>query len=120
MNAEEARWYPAANPERQPTPWWYFGRAVYVSRRDYGRIFLVFIAIGAILAASSILFLAPMFLWAAVTLAGVGVAMLIFSLLGLYRMYGHPATRYLRDLLALGGVEGRVVVADLHIGTYRH
>ena len=35
-------------------------------------------------------------------------------------MYGHPAAGYLRRLLQLGDVRGPVVVADLHIGTYRH
>lgn len=38
----------------------------------------------------------------------------------LYRMYGHPAVRYVRKLVALGDVQGQVTVADLHIGTYRH
>lgn len=53
-------------------------------------------------------------------LAGVGVGMLAYSLVGLYRMYGHPATQYLQKLLDLGKVSGAVTVADLHIGTYRH
>ena len=35
-------------------------------------------------------------------------------------MYGHPAAGYLRRLLQLGDVRGPVVVADVHIGTYRH
>jgi len=48
------------------------------------------------------------------------VYMLIYSLIGLYRMYGHPAVKYLRQLLQLGSVEGAVTIADLHIGTYRH
>jgi hypothetical protein len=35
------RWhaYPRTNPARRPTPWWYYGRALYVSRRDYFKIY---------------------------------------------------------------------------------
>ena len=35
--------YPRANPQKEPTPWWYFGRAVYVSRYDYKKIFFIFL-----------------------------------------------------------------------------
>src|SRR2546430_11435676 len=32
----------------------------------------------------------------------------------------HPGVKYVRKLVALGEVQGKVTVADLHIGTYRH
>src|SRR5260370_2209379 len=35
-------------------------------------------------------------------------------------MYGHRGVRYVRRLVELSGVKGRLTVADLHIGTYRH
>jgi ubiquinone/menaquinone biosynthesis C-methylase UbiE len=113
-------WYPRAKSEMQPSPWWYFGRAVYVSRRDYGKIFLVFIAVGIPLGVAGLIGRLPALFWAAVALAALGLLMLLYSLVGLYRMYGHPAAGYLRKLLQLGDVRGPVVVADVHIGTYRH
>jgi SAM-dependent methyltransferase len=113
-------WYPPADPARQPSPWWYFGRAVYVSRRDYGRIFRAFLAVGLPLGTVGVLFKVPLLFRAAQLLAGAGLGLLAYSLVGLYRMYGHPATAYLRQLLELGQVSGPVTVADLHIGTYRH
>jgi SAM-dependent methyltransferase len=122
MSATVSRkhWFGSASPEKQPSPWWYFRRAVYVSRRDYLKIFLVFIAIGIPLGLAGLfLDVMPLF-WAAVGLAILGVVMLAYSLIGLYRMYGHPAHNYMRRLLELGGVHGPVTVADLHIGTYRH
>ncbi len=112
--------YPRAKPETQPSPWWYFGRAVYVSRYDYRKIFLVFLAVGVPLGAVGVLFHLRLMLYAAFALAGVGVLMLAYSLIGLYRQYGHPATEYFRSSLQLAGVQGPITVADLHIGTYRH
>jgi SAM-dependent methyltransferase len=113
-------WFSPASSEKQPTPWWYFKRAVYVSRRDYWKIFLVFIVIGVPLAVGGLLSgVMPLF-WAAVALAVLGLVLLAYSLIGLYRMYGPPARNYMRRLIDLGGVRGPVVVADLHIGTYRH
>jgi SAM-dependent methyltransferase len=109
-----------AIPTEPPSPWWYFRRAVYVSRRDYWHIFKGFLAFGLPLAAAGLLpGLRPLF-HAALFMAGVGLLLLIYSLIGLYRMYGHPARAYLRRLLGLAGLHGPVVVADVHIGTYRH
>jgi SAM-dependent methyltransferase len=113
-------WFPKASPEKQPSPWWYFGRAVYVSRRDYWRIFRVFVSVGIPLGVVGLLTgVLPLF-WAAFGLAILGLLLLAYSLIGLYRMYGHPARQYVRRLLEMGDVQGTVVVADLHIGTYRH
>src|SRR6185503_6839583 len=112
--------YPRANPAEEPSPWWYFGRAVYVSRYDYKKIFFVFLAIGIPLGAVGVLLKLPVFLYAAFALAAVGIAMLIYSLIGLYRQYGHFSVQYFRRLLELAGARGPLTVADFHIGTYRH
>jgi SAM-dependent methyltransferase len=115
-----AHWYPASVAANRPTPWWYWGRAVYVSRRDYWKITKYFLAVGIPLGAIGVLFRAPMAFQAAMVLAVIGLLLLAYSLFGLYRMYGHSALRYIRRLVDLGGLRGEITVADLHIGTYRH
>lgn len=121
-DASETRthWYPGTVAEVRPTPWWFWGRAVYVSRRDYWRITKYFLAVGVPLGAIGVLFHLPLAFWAAVALAEIGLVLLAYSLFGLYRMYGHPGVRYVRRLVELGEVKGPVTVADLNIGTYRH
>lgn len=121
-NTSETRthWFPGTVAEQRPSAWWYWGRAVYVSRRDYWRITKYFLAVGIPLGAIGVLFHISLAFWAAVTLAEIGLLLLAYSLFGLYRMYGHPGVRYVRRLVELGGVKGPVTVADLHIGTYRH
>jgi len=113
-------WYPASVAGKRPTPWWYWGRAVYVSRRDYWKITKYFLAVGIPLGAIGALFHVPMAFQAAIVLAAIGLLLLAYSLFGLYRMYGHPALRYIRRLVDLGALRGEITVADLHIGTYRH
>src|SRR5438132_3221792 len=113
-------WYPAAVAGQRPSAWWYWGRAVYVSRRDYWKITKYFLAVGIPLGAIGVMFRLPLAFWASVALAEIGLLLLAYSLFGLYRMYGHPGVRYVRRLVELGGVKGKVTVADLHIGTYRH
>jgi SAM-dependent methyltransferase len=113
-------WYPPSSAEERPSAWWYWGRAVYVSRRDYWRITKKFLAVGIPLGAIGVLFHVPLALKAALLLAAIGLVLLAYSLFGLYRMYGHPGVRYMRRLVELGEVKGKVTVADLHIGTYRH
>jgi SAM-dependent methyltransferase len=115
-----AHWYPASVAEKRPSAWWYWGRAVYVSRRDYWKITKIFLAVGIPLGAIGVLFHIPLAFRGAVALAEIGLVLLAYSLFGLYRMYGHPGVRYIRRLAELGGVKGNVTVADLHIGTYRH
>jgi SAM-dependent methyltransferase len=115
-----AHWYPASVAEKRPSAWWYWGRAVYVSRRDYWKITKVFLAVGIPLGAIGVLFRIPLAFRGAVALAEIGFVLLAYSLFGLYRMYGHPGVRYIRRLVELGGVKGNVTVTDLHIGTYRH
>ena len=121
-NAGETRthWFPGTVAEVRPTAWWFWGRAVYVSRRDYWRITKYFLAVGVPLGAIGVLFRVPMAFKGAMMLAALGLVLLAYSLFGLYRMYGHPGVRYIRRLVELGGVKGPVTVADLNIGTYRH
>src|SRR5262249_10985989 len=110
---------PPASPDTEPSPWWYFARAVYVSRYDYQKIFLAFLAFGVPMAVLGYFFYRPL-LYAAFFMAGVGLLLLAYSLIGLYRQYGHPATQYFRGLVDWAGAAGATTVADLHIGTYRH
>ena len=62
-------WYPASVARKRPSAWWYWGRAVYVSRRDYWKITKVFLATGIPLGAIGVLFHVPLAFWAAVALA---------------------------------------------------
>ena len=112
-------WFKAASPLRAPSPWWYWGRAVYVSRRDYRRIFLVFLAVGVPLGGAGVLCGSATLLRLALSLAALGLALLTYSLVGLYRMYGHPSVRYYRRLFREAGLRDGMRLADLHIGTYR-
>ena len=116
----QVHWFPGTVAEQRPSAWWYWGRAVYVSRRDYWRITKKFLAVGIPLGAIGVLFHVPMAFKAAMVLAAIGLVLLAYSLFGLYRMYGHPGGRYIRSLVELGDVNGKITVADLHIGTYRH
>lgn len=119
-NETREHWFPGTVAGERPSAWWYWGRAVYVSRRDYWRITKYFLAVGIPLGVIGVLFHFPLAFWAAVALAEIGLVLLAYSLFGLYRMYGHPGVHYMRRLVELGGVKGPVTVADLHIGTYRH
>lgn len=120
MSATHARhWYPRATAAARPSHWWYWGRALYVSRRDYRKIFLVFVAAGVPLGVAGVWFHVSVLLNAALAMAAIGVVLFLYSVTGLYRMYGHPSMRYYRRLLDQGGVHDGATVADLHIGTYR-
>ena len=113
--------YPRTDPARRPTAWWYYGRALYVSRRDYFKIYwALMFALGF-----PMVFLGLYFDWQFMKVAALGAGTvslfyLGYSLLGMYRMYGHPGHRYVRRLIGGAGVGDGAVVADLHIGTYRH
>ena len=117
--ASPALWFKAASPLRTPSPWWYWGRAVYVSRRDYRKIFVTFLAVGVPLGGAGVLLGIPTLARLAFGLAALGLALLVYSLVGLYRMYGHPSRRYYRRLFEQAGLRDGMRVADLHIGTYR-
>src|SRR5205823_10535426 len=95
-------WYPASAADKRPSAWWYWGPAVYVSRRDYWKITKVFLAVGIPLGAVGVLFRIPMAFWGAVALAEIGLLLLAYSLVGLYRMYGHPGYTNDRILGAQG------------------
>jgi len=112
-------WFPSAPADARPSHWWYWGRAVYISRRDYRRIFFGFLAIGVPMALLGFLLPNAILLRAAFVVAAIGLILLIYSFIGLYRMYGHPSMRYYARLLKEGGVAGKVDIADLHVGTYR-
>ncbi len=114
--------FPATRPDRQPSPWWYYGRALYVSRRDYFKIYCALMATLGI----PMVFVALHYDWKFMKVAALGAGTvslfyLGYSLLvGIYRMYGHPGRRYIERLLQEAGATDAAVVADLHIGTYRH
>src|SRR3977135_1059898 len=105
-----SHWYPGTVADKRPTAWWYWGRAVYVSRRDYWKITKYFLAVGIPLGAIGVLFHVPMAFQAAIVLAVIGLLLLAYSLFGLYRMYGHPALRYIRRLVDLGALRGEITV----------
>ena len=113
--------YPRTSANRQPTPWWYYGRAVYVSRRDYFKIYCaLMLVLGIPMAFVGLYFDWTFFKVAALGGGTVSLFYLGYSLLGLYRMYGHPGKSYVQQLLKKSRVGSPTVVADLHIGTYRH
>ncbi|HEV3002835.1 MAG TPA: class I SAM-dependent methyltransferase [Pirellulales bacterium] len=91
-----------------------------MARSDYLRIVLVFLALGALLGLGGVIFRQVWLLYVVAVLAAIGAAALGFSIIGLFGKYGPPAAGYFRRLLRMGDVNGRVVVADLHVGTYRH
>jgi len=120
---QTARWhaYPRTDPARRPTAWWYYGRALYVSRRDYFKIYCALMAVLGIPLVFLGLYFDRTFLKVAALGAGtVSLFYLGYSLLGLYRMYGHPGRKYVARLLREANTSDAKVVADLHIGTYRH
>lgn len=120
MKTQAKGWYPKADSSKQPSSWWYYGRAIYVSRHDYKKIFLVFISAGIPIGLCGLIFQADILWNIALGLGAVGLLLLFYSLFGLYRQYGHPAKKYFGKLLDEAGVKGNVSIADIHIGTYRH
>jgi SAM-dependent methyltransferase len=117
------RWhaYPRTVAERRPTAWWYYGRALYVSRRDYFKIYwALMFALGFPMVFLALYFDLTFFKVAALGAGTVSLFYLGYSLLGMYRMYGHPGKRYVQRLLQEADATQASVVADLHIGTYRH
>src|SRR5690242_15451997 len=93
-NPARSHWFPKVEPGKRPSAWWYWGRAVYVSRRDYWKITKVFLAVGVPLGVIGVLFRQSWAFWTSISLAEIGLLLLAYSLFGLYRMYGHPAQRY--------------------------
>jgi ubiquinone/menaquinone biosynthesis C-methylase UbiE len=120
MKTQEKGWYPKADSEKQPSAWWYYGRAIYVSRHDYKKIFLVFVTAGLPIGLAGLIFNIHLLFNIALGLGALGLLLLLYSLFGLYRQYGHPAGNYFKKLLDEAGIKGKVSLADIHIGTYRH
>lgn len=118
------RWhaYPRTTPAQRPTAWWYYGRALYVSRRDYFKIYCALMVAHGF----PMVFLALHYDWQFFKVAALGAGTvslfyLGYSLcVGMYRMYGRPGERYVRRVLRESNAGTPAVVADLHIGTYRH
>ena len=99
-NPARSHWFPKVEPGKRPSAWWYWGRAVYVSRRDYWKITKVFLGVGVPLGVIGVVLRQPWAFWSAISLAEIGLLLLTYSLFGLYRMYGHPAQRYVQKLAA--------------------
>jgi SAM-dependent methyltransferase len=114
--------YPAAVPDKRPSAWWYYGRALYVSRRDYFKIYCaLMITLGIPMVLLNLYFHWSFWRVAALEAGTVSLFYLGYSLLvGMYRMYGHPGQQYVKRLLDESRASHASVVADLHIGTYRH
>src|SRR4051812_11061535 len=105
---QSRRWhaYPRTDPARRPTPWWYYGRALYVSRRDYFKIYCALMAVLGI----PMVFLGLYFDWPFLKVAALGAGTvslfyLGYSLLGMYRMYGHPGRSYVARLIREAGAD---------------
>ncbi|MBI4815339.1 MAG: FAD-dependent oxidoreductase [Deltaproteobacteria bacterium] len=114
-------WYPPAIAHRRPSHLWYVGRAIFVSRHDYRRIFVAFVATGLMLgilgkAVPELAVLED----AAFVVAWMGLGLLGFSLLGLALMYGRASLGYYEKLIPPAFDRDQPTrVLDLHVGTYR-
>ena len=120
MGSGGFRAVPSSGSSRPP-PIGYFGWALRVALREYVRGFLLVASICALLAGAGLLIDARSLVAAAGLVAALGVALLVTSVIGVYRFYGRPAIRYYRRIVAVAVLERvPLSVADLHVGTYRH
>ncbi len=117
---DKTLWFPRAPKGQRPSSLWYYGRAIFVSRHDYRKIFFWFLAVGIPLGTLGLVFNSRLFWGLAFLTAFVGLALLFLSLAGLYLQYGPLAKNYISKLLKLESFSGKPVIADIHIGTYRH
>lgn len=113
-------WFPKTSGKERPSAWWYYARAIFVSRHDYRKIFFRFLAVGIPLGLIALLFNSKLFWGLAFFTGFLGLTLLILSLFGLYLQYCHPAKNYFKKLLTLETIPGSATIADIHIGTYRH
>src|SRR5262245_5594627 len=125
MNATtKRRWhgYPRTDSAWRPSAWWYYGRALYVSRRDYFKIYVaLMLTLGFPMVFFALYFDSQFWKTTVLGAGTVSLFYLGYSLwVGMYRMYGHPGRRYLQRVLHESGTADAKVVADLHIGTFRH
>src|SRR6188508_3033191 len=116
--AATRHWYPKAPSRQRPSPWWYFGWAAYVNRGGYLRALRPGIVATVVLLGLGYLTHVSAFRSAGLVLVAAGATVFLYSMAGIYRMYGHPARRYVRRLLDLGDIGNEAVIADLHIGTW--
>src|SRR5438034_9895379 len=94
-------WFPATVAGERPSACWYWGRAVYVRRRDYWRITKKFLAVGIPLGLLGVFLHYSLAFWAALARPEIGLPLLVYSLFGLYRMYWQPCVPYLPRPVAL-------------------
>lgn len=119
MGGKRAYWFRGTSPERRPSSWWYVGWVIYANLWGFVKAFVLFAGAGLALFGAGWLFGIEVLAWACYLLAGVGLLLLVNSIVGLTLVYGPPARGYLGRLLKMGNVREPRVVADLHIGTYR-
>ncbi len=107
------------NTQELRSPLWYWLRAAYVSRREYAKAVAGFAVVcGGLWLAGWFWQLAGLQV-AGYAIAGFGLANFLFTLVGLYFMYGHVSRRYYRRLLEAAQLPDDARIADVHVGTYR-
>lgn len=101
------------------SPYWYWLRAVYVSRREYYLAVAGFAVVCGVLWGVGYAIGWGSLQIAAYVIAGLGLFNFLCTLMGLFCMYGPPSERYYRRLVERGGLKGPVQISDVHVGTYR-
>lgn len=117
--AQPAYRFPKTHSSQRPPFWWYVGWVIYANRPTIAKAFALFAGTSSVLFLSGWLLILPILIWTSYAVSGIGLFLLLNSLLGLTLIYGPPARRYIDQLLKLGAVDNPQRVADLHIGTYR-
>ncbi|HEY0606250.1 MAG TPA: class I SAM-dependent methyltransferase [Herpetosiphonaceae bacterium] len=117
--AQPAYWFPKTQATHRPPFWWYVGWVIYANRSTFAKAFALFAGTSLALFLVGLLLQLAILIWTSYALTGIGLFLLLNSLLGLTLVYGPPARRYIGQLLKLGDVDRPQRVADLHIGTYR-
>ena len=115
----DSHWFPGTDPKRRPSSWWYVGWVIYANWQSFAGAFGLFAGACLLAFSTGRRFDVDTLVWGSYALAGVGICLLVNSLVGLVLVYGSPARRYVKRLLEIGGVRSPERVADLHIGTYR-
>lgn len=101
------------------SPLWYWLRAAYASRREYAKAVAGFGVVCGTLWVAGYIWDRAAFQFAAYAIAVFGCLNFLFTLAGLYFMYGHPSRRYYRKLIEGARLEEDARIADVHVGTYR-
>ncbi len=114
-----AHWYPVARETDGRVPHrWYFGWALYVNRLGYRGIASKVVPALLVLVAGG-LFFSKVLLGVAALIATSGLALLSWSVLGHWLIYGRPGLLILRRALALAATTKTSDIADLHVGAWR-